>query len=692
MPSPPCKAAEPASTRRREWLAVAVILLVGSVLRGMYLRENVAKPEFTVPGVDAGFHDYWARGLAFGEWVPPHHYVDPKLREHAYLRPPGYPYFLALIYRVAGEGYVAPRVVNMVLGLASCLLAYWFARRWFGRTVALLSVACTSLYWAFIYFEGELHAPALLILLLWLMLAAMGLWRDRPRLARAVVAGVLLGAAALVRPNVLVFAAVALAWGCWVAARRRYGRRVLVDGLGFVFGLAIAVAPATIRNYTVSGEFVLISSNAGINLYIGNNPQADGRVAMVIPGLGPFGTCYDYPALVRNLEHKLGRELTDSQVSSYFASEALGFIRANPARTISLTVNKAIMFWSPREISHNKMIDCERMDSGALRAIPLDFGLVLGLFVLGLVRFVHRWGARSEQDPCVIRVEDSRCWEMLVLVLLLIVTFFLSLLPFFLAARYRVPIVPFLIVVGTYGLEGVMAAARARGGLRVGVAGFVWLVACVFFGRMPEPHPYDWAKWHSDRGAACLFGGRLDQSIREYRRALELNPGFTDAHYNLAMVMQRQGKLEEALAEARRFVESQPDRTSGYRLLAELLIQAGRYEEAGDVLERGLALPMMDPFLMAQAAKFLARCPQPRLRDEEEALRLARRACELTDNEWPEPLAALAEAHAALGQAAEASRAASEALRLAEAQGKTELVEEMRQMLERLGGQMNAPE
>jgi hypothetical protein len=99
----------------------------------------------------------------------------------------------------------------------------------------------------------------------------------------------------------------------------------------------------------------------------------------------------------------------------------------------------------------------------------------------------------------------------------------------------------------------------------------------------------------------------------------------------------------------------------------------------------------MDPFLMAQAAEFLATCPQPGLRDEEEALRLARRACELTEHEWPETLAALAEAHEALGQASEAFQAAREALKLAEAQGKTELAEEMKRLLEHLSGRLSGP-
>ena len=50
---------------------------------------------------------------------------------------------------------------------------------------------------------------------------------------------------------------------------------------------------------------MLISSNAGINLFIGNNSHADGLVSAAIPGLGRFGTCYDYPALVRNLERQV---------------------------------------------------------------------------------------------------------------------------------------------------------------------------------------------------------------------------------------------------------------------------------------------------------------------------------------------------------------------------------------------------
>ena len=114
---------------RRDWLILAGILLLGVLLRGAYLWERVQAPDFDSPGVDASFHDYWARGLAFGDWPRRGSPGDPRISTTPYIRPPGYPHFLALVYRLLGKGYLGPRVVQMALGLANCLLAFLFARR-----------------------------------------------------------------------------------------------------------------------------------------------------------------------------------------------------------------------------------------------------------------------------------------------------------------------------------------------------------------------------------------------------------------------------------------------------------------------------------------------------------------------------------------------------------------------------------
>jgi len=52
-----------------EVLLLVLIILVGILLRGVYLVEISEKPDFSHPLIDAAYHDYWARGLATGNWA-----------------------------------------------------------------------------------------------------------------------------------------------------------------------------------------------------------------------------------------------------------------------------------------------------------------------------------------------------------------------------------------------------------------------------------------------------------------------------------------------------------------------------------------------------------------------------------------------------------------------------------------------
>ena len=83
---------------RRELIILTLILLFGFVLRISYLSQIYNARDFSAPLVDAGFHDYWARAIISGDWTPPEGSEDPQISIKPYLRPPGYPYFLALNY------------------------------------------------------------------------------------------------------------------------------------------------------------------------------------------------------------------------------------------------------------------------------------------------------------------------------------------------------------------------------------------------------------------------------------------------------------------------------------------------------------------------------------------------------------------------------------------------------------------
>ena len=431
---------------RRGIAALSVILAAGLLLRVGYLFSIWHAPDFASPVLDPQLNDYWARAIVTGNWAPPAHADDPEIATTPYGRPPGYPYFLAVVYRFLGLHYGAPRLVQTVLGMVNLLLLYFLGRAWFGRGAGLAAATLGAFFWSSIYFEGELNSPALEVFLYLAMAAALWKWFTSGRWHWALVAGALLGLHALVRPNVLLPGVFAAGWMVWtgrlamkrmaphviaseakqspdtqikqreLAADRRLLRCARNDGVGFgvrrgivhaaVFLLAAAViiSPALVRNYRVAHEFVLISYYGGVNAYIGNNPHARGDSPKMadlreLTGRGEWN-CFNYPQVVRGLAEKQGLpDASFSGASRWFYRRVLDFWVADPLAALSLTARKAALFWGPAEVSDSKVIAIERDQSQLLRWLP-GFPAALALALLwGLLALARRGGPAAPGTP-----------------------------------------------------------------------------------------------------------------------------------------------------------------------------------------------------------------------------------------------------------------------------------------------------
>ncbi len=528
--------------RTRESLILLTILTVGLSLRGLYLAEIVHKPDFSSPGLDAGYHDYWARGLVTGDWSLPVYVTDPEIQTTPFFRPPGYPYFLALVYRIVGPDYLAIRALQMALGAVNILLAFLLGRRWFGPRVGLTAAALMSVYWVFPYFEGQLLEPVLLVGLGLAMVHVLSSWTARFSFGRALAAGLLFGLFVLIRPNVLPFGLAALLWAWWIA-RRHPGRthRWATAAAGFVLGAAVAISPATVRNYAVGHDRVLVSANGGVNLFLGNNEYADGFTPDH-PDIGGW-SCFDYPSIVRKLEREAGRTLRYSEASSLFARKAAQFARTDPLRVLQLALKKTLLFWGPVEVSNEEEDECERANSRILRRIPVGFPLALTLFVLGLGIMIRE----SRATPSEREAPSREQWEAIVLMLLFVGVYFLSFVPFFIAGRYRVPIIPFLLLIGSYGLERLVRWAGRREGRKVMNWVYVGMVAYLLASINVTGYAPNWAVWHYFRGVASGRTGRADAAEKEYREAMRLKADYVEPRLNLATLLQTQGKTNEAI-------------------------------------------------------------------------------------------------------------------------------------------------
>ncbi len=577
--------------RPRDIVILSGILLLAAGLRGLYLAELVRNPLFGDPGVDALYHDYWAHALVTGDWTPPPGFEDPQIRTTPFLRPPGYPYFLSLVYRVAScsrwtaeRRYAVAAVVQMALGLASCAVGFAFARRWFGGAVALVFAAFLGTYWIFIYYEGELVEPVLLVLLLLLLVHALSGWAASVTLPRALLAGVLLGLTALVRPNILLFVVPAAAWACWITRRARPSRRGRfgVAVLGLAAGAAIAIAPATVRNWVVARDFVLISANGGVNLWIGNNERANGRF-VTPPGLERFDDCFRYPELVRNLEVQSGRPMRYSDVARHYARLAIDYVKSHPGRALRLAGQKLLLFWGPVEVHHNVVEWGERRNSLVLWNTPLSFPTVLALAIVGTAMF-FLLPAMAPAAPADAAPRRQQA-QVVVLVLLLVATWCVSFLPFFVVAQYRAPVVALLLLPAAMAVVRIVVLARAGRVRSVAISAAACAVLAGLASVNKTGYKPDLAKWHFDRGTAYQRKGRADDAMREYAEAVRVGPTYVDARLALADALMGSGRSAEAVEHYEAAIRARRDNCGAYISLGIALRDQGRIEDAGRAYE-----------------------------------------------------------------------------------------------------------
>ena len=74
--------------------------------------------------------------------------------------------------------------------------------------------------------------------------------------------------------------------------------------------------------------------------------------------------------------------------------------------------------------------------------------------------------------------------------------------------------------------------------------------------------------------------GHTEEAVEHYLQALRIYPDFAEAHYNLAIALDKQGYTEEAIEHYLQALRIQPDYAEAHNNLAAALDKQGRTEEA----------------------------------------------------------------------------------------------------------------
>ena len=198
--------------------------------------------------------------------------------QHIFYQAPLYPYALAGMRLVAGDGFWSVGLCQALMGVASVALVFLLAGRLFGGAVPAIAAVGAALYGPFL-----LHEPLLLRDSLAVTTSLLLLWwlaRSDDAGSRWLVAGVLFTLAVLARESALLFGPFIALWMAqqFRAEPRRLGR----VALAFVTGCAVGFAPLVARNLAVGAPPLSFSTRA-IEIFLDGNAVDSDLIGLKIP-------------------------------------------------------------------------------------------------------------------------------------------------------------------------------------------------------------------------------------------------------------------------------------------------------------------------------------------------------------------------------------------------------------------------
>lgn len=359
---------------------------------------------------------------------------DSPEREH-FGRAPVYPLFLAAILGAAGdtglhEQAPAPvKAAQAVVGALTVLLIAAIARRAAGERAGVIAAWIAAFYPPLVFIGGYVLSEALFAAIALASVLILGRIVDQASAPKrgthpareggkaggtsiALAAGALAGLAALTRPVMLVFIALAV---------MHLVRRRAALASWFAAAALVVIAPWTLHNLRAHDRFILIASEGGVTFWTGNHPLARGEGDMAA----------NPPLKLANRELRLRHPgLTPEQLEPVYYREALAAIREHPGRWIGLLARKMFYLWVPIGPSYALHSTRYRV------ATTVPYLLVLPFAVLGAMAL-----ARIDAPPRAL--------------FLLTASSIVAAIAFFPQERFRIPAIdPTLVVCAAAWLAG----------------------------------------------------------------------------------------------------------------------------------------------------------------------------------------------------------------------------------------------
>ncbi|MCM8772861.1 MAG: glycosyltransferase family 39 protein [Candidatus Omnitrophica bacterium] len=347
----------------------------------------------------------WKIASGQGYWVNNPYFPDGP-RFYAW-RSPGFPLFLAIIYKIFGHNYFAAKIGLAILSSLTCILIYFLGITLIDKRTGLLSALLFSIYPPSIFWTGYLAPVTLEIFLMCGFTFFLMLGEKNSNIFYYFISGIFLGFGILTRSLFLI-----LLIFLFIYFILFYREKFLKNYLLITIPCLLVISPWGIRNYKIFKKFLITSTEGGIVCYIANNSNSLNE---------PSG--YWNPPLEY---FKKFEGLSEIEINNALYKEAKNFILNNPKTYLKLIFDRFKRYWRlyPHTFSGpGENYKTYHVIIGFLTYTPLIFFGFAGL------------------------LKNIKIWRKFLFIYFLIIGWSLPIILFFKTViRYREPLSPFLII------------------------------------------------------------------------------------------------------------------------------------------------------------------------------------------------------------------------------------------------------
>jgi len=187
---------------------------------------------------------------------------------------------------------------------------------------------------------------------------------------------------------------------------------------------------------------------------------------------------------------------------------------------------------------------------------------------------------------------------------------------------------------------------------------------------------------HNELGGALKKTNRFDDALMHYKKSLKLDPNQPKVHNALGRLLTEQKQFDEAISHYTKSLKLNSEQGVVQNYIAEIYFQQGKNEQALIYWSKAMEIRPDMISALNNTAWLLAAYEQEPFYNPKEAVRLAKRAVELTEHKESGLLDTLSVAYAAAGRFDEAIETAQKAIDLTNSSEQSNLADEIKKHLE----------